>query len=129
MVEVKKEWLAGFVRHGEQLRLAALRQIIDKKPSPPAIPWPQVKVKAAEDPDWKEGLEYCMVNDEGVPEATEEDILKDGGKWDSKQRLVIRFKIESKQAGENAREHIIAGAEDAIRELQAPAPHERAPDH
>lgn len=116
-VEVKHEWLAGFVRHGEKLRLAALRQLTAKKPSPPAVLWPEVKAKA-EDPAWKEALDYCLVDDEGVTEATEQDIVKEGGKWDSKTRLVLKFTITSKQAGENARERIVAQAAAAIQSLQ-----------
>ena len=121
-IETKQEWIVGFVQDGGKLHLAALRQLTDKKPSPPAVSWPEAKAKAATDPAWKEAVDYCLVNDEGVTEATEEDITKEGGTKDKKGRLVLRFAITSKKPGENAREHIIAQAEDAIRELQAPAP-------
>jgi hypothetical protein len=122
MVEVKKDWVVGFVRQGTQLQLAKLRQLTDKKPSPPAVPWPGVKAKAAENIDWKEALDYCLVNDEGITDATEEDVLKDGGKWDSKKRLVLKFSFASKLPDPNIRDRIVTQAEEALHELQAQPP-------
>jgi len=120
VIEVKNEYLVGFVKQGEQLKIWGIRQLTPEQPSPPPVEWPALKEKAAQDEDWKKALEYCLVNDEGITEATEEEIVREGGKWDKSGRLVLRFSIDEKRPGEAKEEFIVNQAQAALNDLGQP---------
>ena len=120
-VEVLSEWLAGFVKDGDRFRLQVVRQLTEQKPSPPLVSFEVAKEKAKTEPAWKELLDYCLVDDQGFTEATEEQIIAEGGKWDKLGlRLVLRVKFTNKEQQPNQEEFIRTQAQQALQHLRNP---------
>ncbi len=111
-VPVKKEWIAGFKKEGDQLKLIAVRRK-KQEPAAEAIQGEELVQLARTDPDVKEALEYLLVDPSTLTTSADEtDLLQAGGKWDNKQRLIIHFEIEKEQAAADYEDQLvrIAGA-------------------
>lgn len=113
--EVEKEFLVGFVKEGDKLKMVALRKLGQTPPAKP-LSLEQATAAAAEDADVKKALEYCLLDPAGFTEATEEQVIADGGAWDKKQRLVLRFQWTDKEAAQDVATWIKEKAAQALAE-------------
>lgn len=115
--DIKKSFIAGFVRDGERLKLWGIRNA-SSPPSPPPVLWPEVWQKAQEDADFKSMMDWLLVDQNGYTEATEEQIVNEGGKWDQQNRLIVKWSWEVREEVEIQRQHLVQVAQQAIREIQ-----------
>lgn len=115
--EVEKKWIAGFIKEGERLKLVGVRRLAAEPPSPPMVTAEQAVAKAAEDPEWKKAVEYLLLDPQGYTEATEQEVLGEGGKWDSQNRLVLKFSFTDKEIEGDQVEFIRRVASEALEQL------------
>ena len=114
-MEVQKQWWVGFVREGDKMRVAKVRQLVSPT-SPPAVDFATAKAKAATDQEWAKLLEYCLVDDACVTEATEAQIVGDGGKWKN-DLLVLKVVFTDTKTQDVVEDYIVLKAQEALDQL------------
>lgn len=115
---VEKNWVCGFARDGQTLKLTAIRRLADDPPSPPAVPWPEVAKKAEEDVDWKRALEYTGVGPDGTIPPEDVAAYETQGKWNAKHVLTIRFSWTDQEAQQDVEDLIVQQATASLAGLE-----------